>query len=486
MKTGLLVILILHLFSQNNYGQEFDRCWPLGTTEIFAAHLQANLVFVGSSIRVDSVYRDIQFGGSCASISDSLGNMKFFSNGCVVGNVLNDTMINGDSLNPGPCVDSYCANTGNVLIQGNLILPYPNNSNQYVFFHETCDYTTNLSPTKLYTSVIDMTLDSGRGGVISKNVVLYQDTLCDISLTAVKHANGNDWWILVHEKYTSNYIRFLLTNSGISGPFFQSIGPVFSVDGYGSSKFSPDGNWYATGSRPGGIDLYQFDRCSGTLFNRTYLDFPDTIWNFVEFSPNSRFLYAVWLFSIYQLDLNSADITNSRQLVGTDDGVLALGQTTRYFYPQLGPDGKIYISCEANVYLHTIENPDSLGVGCNVIQRSLYIPSSNSMLPNFPNYRLGAVDSLYCDTINLVRSEHKQPEGISVYPNPANDFINISPKNENEKIETFLFYNQYGRLISSQIFSSQEVNLQSLSSGLYLLEVRTNKGNYFRKLVVNR
>ena len=41
-----------------------------------------------------------------------------------------------------------------------------------------------------------MDKNGGKGKVIYKNKVVYQDTLMWGYLHAIKHANGKDWWIV--------------------------------------------------------------------------------------------------------------------------------------------------------------------------------------------------------------------------------------------------------------------------------------------------
>ena len=64
-------------------------------------------------------------------------------------------------------------------------------------------------------------------------------------------------------------------------------------DGNGNSKFSPNGCMYASSTQLGGVDLFHFNRCSGLMSNNHYIDLPDSLFiNFIEFSPDSRLLYA--------------------------------------------------------------------------------------------------------------------------------------------------------------------------------------------------
>ncbi len=486
MKLLLLVIFILMFFQKNNYGQDFDKCWPLGVVPITPG-LHSNLVFTPSGIRIDTAYREIEFGLTEASISDGSGNLLIYTNGCTVMNAMNDTMLNGDSINRSSCQNSLCSVVGGNVTQGSLILPDPLNSNMFYIFHEPCGPGSTGSPINLYYSKVDLSLDSGRGALVNGNTSLFSGNLSHGSLTAVKHANGNDWWVLLHEKSTTRFIRYLLTNLGISGPYFQTIGINYYSDGHGDSKFSPDGSMYASSTQLGGIDLFHFDRCSGLMSNYEYIDLPDSLFiNFIEFSPDSRLLYASSYLVLNQFDLYAANIQASGQQVAIFDGFNINTAYTYFWMLQNGPDQKIYMSCApGNIFLHVIDQPNVIGTGCNVFQHSIALPNSNEVLPNLVNYRLGALDSVICDTTNSIDDNTIASDRIIIFPNPASEFISISTVRKNELIESFRIFDQLGRVVKSEIYSDETTNIRELKSGLYFIEVVSNKGKYFKKFVVS-
>lgn len=480
-----LTLLLLILIGSNVFAQEYDRCWPLGLMDGYINRGLANLVFRNDSVVLDTVYRDIRSNQTCASVSDSVGNMLFFGNGCVIGGANNDTLLNGDGMNPNSCPGNNCSVNGNVVAEGNLFLPDPGNSQLFHLFHETCNSSTNLSPIALYHSEVDLTLDSGRGAVTNKNAAIYADTLCDGSLTAVKHANGRDWWIIVHSQGDSQFVRFLLSNSLITGPYFQSIGPVYNDVGHGNSKFSPDGNWYASSTLLGGIDLYHFNRCNGLLSDYQYLDFPDSMWyNTIEFSADSKVLYTFYMWDIYQFDLTATNVFGSKQLVAVHDNFQdTLGNYTVFWFPQLAPNGKIYVSTPGAMYLHVVDQPDSIGPACNVLQHSIALPCLNRIVPNFPNYRLGALDSIYCDTVDVILSEDYDSGLLTVYPNPASEQVYIKANTPGEEIRECILFDSTGRIALTHANTS-ELQVALLANGFYYLEVQTNQRRYFRKLLI--
>lgn len=486
MKSLSIVVFVFLFANKISYGQDFDKCWPLGFSYISVPGLNSNLVFTPSGIRIDTAYRNVKFGLTEASISDGQGNLMLYTNGCVIMNTLNDTMLFGDSISGSVCQTPICPTGGGTVTQGALILPAPRQSNLFYIFHEPCGPSANPSPVNLYYSMVDLTLDSGKGAVSSSNTLLHSGTLCDGSLTAVKHSNGIDWWIVLHEKYNDRFMRYLLSDSGISGPFFQNIGIIYNDDGHGNSRFSPDGSKYATSTQLGGIDLFDFDRCSGLFSNYQYIDLPDSLFlNYIEFSPNSSLLYSASYLVINQFDLNATNIQASGVQVAIFDGFTSNSAHTYFWMMQKGPDEKIYLSCASgSPYLHVIDLPNIIGTGCNVLQHSIEIPNRNLVLPNLTNYRLGAEDSLICDTTNSIIDFLIAGDQIVIFPNPASKIVSISTLEPNEIIENIEIYDQFGRRIVSEK-GLTEINIQTISSGVFSVLVGTKKGRYFKKLVIS-
>ncbi len=70
-------------------------------------------------------------------------------------------------------------------------------------------------------------------------------------------------------------------------------------------------------------------------------------------------------------------------------------------------------------------------------------------------------------------------EGISIYPNPTTDFINIKSSNKIKKIEV---YDIAGRNMNFKLEGNQ-VDIRDLQSGSYLLNIETNGRNYTEKFM---
>lgn len=435
----------------------------------------------------------MNFDRTNTSYCDNNGALLFYSNGIYVANKLDEKIENGDSLNAGffqyvwdPIISYYGYRTG----QGIIALPNPANETQYFILHSYMDtfWTGQLYAHKLYLTVLDMQENAGHGKVVSKNQSLIEDTL-GWEVNAMRHANGRDWWMLVQQRNTNCYYRVLVDESGPHAlPGYTCTGNVISYGRVASTCFSPDGSKFIYLSIYGGVNIYDFDRCSGTLSNTLYVPIPvfgDSTWigNGVSISPNNRFLYVGATGYVFQYDLWAADIAGSIDTVAIYDGYRAPFNTL-FHTMQLGPDGKIYESCgnSARVY-HVIERPNEKGDSCLFMQHSIHLPTSSLGVPNFPNYRLGALPGSPCDTLTgLNEIERAEKERLlRVFPNPATDFVTIDYGfTDWSKGEVNLeIANELGQIVYSQnppMYSGfQKIDVSQFSTGIYTAHIR--RGN---------
>ena len=132
-------------------------------------------------------------------------------------------------------------------------------------------------------------------------------------------------------------------------------------------KSSPDGHKMALATWSASfVEMYDFDNVTGILSNVIHdsLGFAAEGPYGIEFSPNSRYVYAAETnpggSSIYQYDLqagNAAQVVASRQTITT--------QTAQMGALQLAPDQKIYAVEWGAAYLDVINSPNLGGSACN-------------------------------------------------------------------------------------------------------------------------
>ncbi|MEQ1746803.1 MAG: PKD domain-containing protein [Saprospiraceae bacterium] len=364
------------------------------------------LRFSNGSLEItDNQLADAFFNDTDAAISDSIGQLLFYFNGIDVFNKSHLVMQNGGQINA-------FNETGYDLPQGAIIIPWPGRPNQYILFHlEEKWYTLPdgkilAGTTGCYYSVVDMTLNSGLGGVIQRKETIVADTVEYGKLALTRHANGRDWWLMVPEIESNRFYTVLIDPNGIYNMGMQTVGQM-REDGIGQAFFSPDGSRYVVQNAIGGptgyyVDIYDFDRCTGMLGGHEQVHFVDTIVYGVAISPNSRWLYLSGGPKLYQFDLKAKPVVSSGNLIATyidfNDPF-----PTPFLWIFLAPDDKIYIvTTSGSRTFHVVHKPDEIGAGCAFQQPGVrLICNNNSSLPTFANYRLGPLDGSPCDTLGL-------------------------------------------------------------------------------------
>lgn len=387
--------IFLLLICEISVGQKLDNIWVIGGAPAFG-DADGYLDFSSGEPIGDSLINAVMpIAITNAGICDTTGNLLFYTNGIWVANRTNDTMLNGYGVTTGYGA-SYYEISGMGILGGALILPYPAHPNQFYLFDLSTDDSISYRPLRLTYSIIDMTLDSGLGAVIEKNISIIEDTLTLGRLTAVKHADGESWWLISHETKSNKYYRWLITAHSIYGPYSQKIGSKYGTgftDVSGQSVFSEDGKKFATFGNNFKLDVMDFDRCTGVFSNATTFTFDSNIEFGIgigcAFSPNGRFVYASSHRRLWQVDLLSDTPANEIDTVGFFDWYYA--PFAAYFgLQQLAADNKIYMGAwNGDTVMHVIVSPDEKGAACNFTPHGLHLPVYNGSLPNLVNYELG-------------------------------------------------------------------------------------------------
>jgi PKD repeat protein len=255
-----------------------------------------------------------------------------------------------------------------------------------------------------------MTGDNGLGEVKLKDVQLLSDTLNYEGITAVKHGNGRDYWVLMPAYHSNKMMRLLVQPDGVKVMSSLEL-PVILESAMSQRVFSPDGKYFIRNSdktilSPAEIDIFDFDRCSGTFTSHRRLLNPDNkvgISCGVAFSPNSQYIYFINRDKIIQHDMTQGDIATNGDTLLRYDGFKEQGFTAAFYTAQLAPDGKIYVvPAGSSKYFHIIHSPDKKGEAAKAQQRGIRLKSwQYATTPNFPNYRLGPLDDSPCDTLNI-------------------------------------------------------------------------------------
>ena len=489
----LLIIVLLIVF-RPLYAQKHDYVWTGGENLNNPAITGGFLIdFKDHYPDVTSHPRTYNLFQSSAGISDTSGTLMVYTNGCVIASGASDSVLeNGDNINPGQVHNLYCdPNTPNTgfgyypnVTQSSMFLPLPDSNGIYYLFHKNAKILNNpfdVITDNLYYTVVDMNQNNNEGKVVLKNIPLMHDTLAAGLMTAVKHANGKDWWIVTPRNTENQIYCFLFTHNGIVDTTLQFIGFNLDQDGSGQITFTPDGSKMITSNPYTGLGIFDFDRSTGQLSNYQSIDISPYIWQWTDFagcavSPNNRFVYVSSTLDLLQYDLNAPDIAASRVTVGVYDG----GQNplaTTFGQCQLAPDCKIYIQTGQQAEnLHVIHRPNEKGAACDFEQRGLVLTNANrGSLPYFPNYRLGPIDNPGepCNTVTGAQAPFSPLPDFSVFPNPASDHIRVIVNQSFAETITFRLFDTAGILVRESNFnplstSALSVDIADIAPGIYI------------------
>ncbi len=487
----IIFVIILFILSNNCYSQaRRDAVWCFGDSAQIDFNQQPPVVSWCST----------RSRGTACSISDSLGNPLFYCHTNykflwqqgydklgVIWNKNNEVMENGDSL------------VGDGWYKEMVIIPDPTFNNRFYLLH-----TGVTRNGEIYYSIIDLSYNNGFGKIILKNILLDSlngEKVTD-GLTAIKHGNGRDWWLLFRTSGNNplnSFHKFLITPSGIISYPIQSIGSV-STSNATRLKFNNRGDKLIIYNYWGLLELFDFDRCSGNLSNSITIhpeisSIQDEFWG-AEFSPNDSLLYVSTDETptyLYQFDLNAPNIYNSKILLDSFSFPITSGSDLK-----LAIDGKIYRSNpfitgvsyffpypdsvynNYNMNLSVINNPNVPGLGCNYQPYSFFLGGKRTYLglPNNPYYDMPALGGSVCDTLGLPNGV-QQPvkNSFVVYPNPASDKIYFTADGVgNAQAENILIkgYDFTGKLVVEIRPKGNEVDVSELSGGVYLFKFYIN------------
>ncbi|WP_066220694.1 T9SS type B sorting domain-containing protein [Formosa haliotis] len=331
-----------------------------------------------------------------SSISDSQGNLLFYTDGTTVYNRNHQVMTNGNGL---------YGNSSST--QSAVVIPKPNNDDIFYVFTVGSSALQATNHGFNY-SVVDITGDNGLGEVTSeKNKNLLAFSSEKIS-AVVKDCNTQAIWVITlstasgesDERYIFNtYYAYEITSSGINTTPVKSTFISNIQDARGALKFSPDGTKMAAANMIDGLYLYDFDADTGIVTNQQALRINSIDSNKpygVEFSSNNQFLYihasndlngregnivSDHRSSLIQYELDAPNISDSQVIL--DQRTLFRGAL------QLGPDGKIYRALAATYdlgtpYLGVIENPNAKGSAANYQHNAIRLTSNSTQgLPPF-------------------------------------------------------------------------------------------------------
>ncbi|WP_411768134.1 T9SS type B sorting domain-containing protein [Winogradskyella sp. A3E31] len=435
-KFGLLILLLC--FAVASFGQNEASFWYFGQ--------RAGLQFNSADGSVTAITNgQLNTLEGCTSISDTSGNLLFYSDGRTVWNRNHQVMQNGTGLKG----DESSTSSG-------LFVPKPQDPNFYYIFtvDEPHHFNSASFPNQtdadgindgLMYSLINLNGDGGLGSIepTEKNVplVTYDSTnptevdyKCSEKITAVKADDCFSFWVITH--FVDRFYAFKVDTNGVTTtPVVSIVGPTVPAEGYrrnalGYLKASPDGTKLAVAhfgfsnivaqDAPGGVYLFDFNNDTGVVSNSIELLGPD--YNSspygIEFSAENKKVYATTGLGIggggqsqvLQWDLESADIPASLQIVHSSNNISAGAL-------QLGLDKRIY-RAQVNFqdfnttgkHLGIINNPELTGNASNYDEFGIRVDVNNN---NAHLSRIGLppfIQSLFNTQIDIIQNGESTTE----------------------------------------------------------------------------
>jgi hypothetical protein len=489
---NIVLIGMCFLSLLSSYGQNRNSIWCFGDSAGIDFRNPGNPVTFKSGIRSRS---------DCASVSDKNGNLLFYvgsdtansNHGGFVYNRNHDQMPFGWGLVTGSWNHEM------------IIIPMPGDSDKYYIFHTAI--TTQLG---IYYTIVDMSLDNGYGDVTYYNVNINTESVTD-GVAAVKHANGRDWWLIYANAYdgspTNEFIEYLITPNGISAPTLINIGTTH-ITNSGDLNFSNDGEKFIFTTITNLIEVFDFDRCTGTFSNPVIVmpENPGPGYNVIAsgvLSPDKNLIYISSCSDtsyLFQYDLRVNPVNSSKDTIAVFPDIIFSAAMLR-----LAPDSKIYLSSiyqnnvhyffpysntEYNYYnmnLGVINSPDSVGAACNFQPYSFYLGGSRTYLglPNNPNYELGAIHGSICDSLISVEELDEKNGYLNIYPNPFSEGVWIEPLKQRSEMALIEIENDTGQKIFSKeiLLKRQQLDLSFVPEGIYFMHVSTGSFSVVKRLI---
>lgn len=483
-----------------------DRLWLGGYNEFpgVAGYGHCMIRLQGDTVAVSPETLAFNFESTAAVATDTSGQLLFYSNGCSIANRLHQVMPNGAGLNPGEVADQVCPDPGYIVPQGAMVLPLPDHPEQYYLFHlgGAYDPVRKLKTGPLRFSIVDMSLDGGLGDVVSKNNVILTGT--DISgFTAIRHANGRDWWIIAPAVADQYWFTFLLSPSGLSSKPVQPVEFLLpACEKSGALTASPDGTYIAKWGECKVLEV-TFDRCTGKIEHSLEISTP-TRWipgGGVAYAPSGRYLYATSHNVLFRADRESADIQFDTLRFSYDPFLLSpyFVRGNSFHYLTNGPDGRIYGNLPSRArQLHVIDNPEAASNEELVfLPRQVKLPVPNvRTMPYFPNYRLFDVPGSACDTLSIdtPTAVEEVPDvcaaTIGLFPNPATHELYLRLNGcdlQRVRVMNALGFEVKTAPVVATDGNTMRIDVSALPAGLYVAGIQMRNGRWLsRKFMVVR
>ena len=310
-------------------------------------------------------------------VTDTSGNLQFWSNADTIYNRNGQPMLNGTGL-----TGSFSAT------QTVSAFPAPGRPGFYFVVTTSSNHTAG----QLRYSEVDMSLDGGLGGVVTgrKNLNLGAATAFE-DIQAVPNADGTGYWVITSTAGTGNVLAYAFDGNGpVTGTAVVTPLPnvLAGTAGYHRIQVSPDGSQLLLMSGDVAVDrmwLLDFDGATGRMY-------PRVMWTGggtgnraygADFSPSGKYVYVSYIDGGQLLRWDISSYTTQAQLEAhaelVIDGSGSSGQVRR------SPDGRmIWVNDDSISSLTVLQTPDDpAGAGLVAAGISIAPATTTFGLPEF-------------------------------------------------------------------------------------------------------
>ncbi len=404
MKKRALILLLFTLTAVYAFGQAEASNWYFGEN----AGINFN-IYTGNVTPINDGKLFTREG--CASISNSNGELLFYTDGTTVYNASHEIMENGRNL----FGDESST-------QSAIVVPSPGDPNIYFIF----TVGSNQTNTGLNYSVVDMFANDGKGIVRGKNLNLLPQCAEKIS-AVVKDCETRSIWVLTlssesgffgNQVSLNTFYAYEVGPNGVNDAPVKSSLPIDIYDVRGYLKLSPSGTTIACANSTSGLYLFDFDSQTGKVSSPEFLNIHDRNNKpyGLEFSPNSELLYVTSSNDYFNSDnpgtnenpLNHSSILIQYDLTAPDITQSQIILDSRNNYRgalQLGPNGKIYRSLSSTYEMGTnklgvINQPNNSGMSADYLHDAIDLGTRSRATQGLPPF----IASFFNEQIDIIKN----------------------------------------------------------------------------------
>ncbi len=300
-------------------------------------------------------------------VTDSGGQLQFWSNGQSVFDRNGNAMPNGTGLLGAPSATQTVA-----------AFPALGQPGKYFVVTTSTDvfFAATGPNNQLYYSVVDMSLNGGLGDVVAaqKNLSLGADNTASEALTAVPNADGTGFWVITYTNGSTNILAYEFDSNGPTGPVTTSTLPSANGNLLGTLNFSADLTQLVamTGTSTSGLlRLLAFDAATGQITQRLSWSVGapvGTVPYSADFSPSGDYVYASNLNTggrLYRYHIAGATTGAQVKLTEEDLGTIDANSPVAQDGGQVrrGPDGRMYVAAYGTGTISVVNTPDAVSPG---------------------------------------------------------------------------------------------------------------------------